>query len=86
MCIKDYTKIMAGKLKHQQPDIYGQVHPIETPALIKSKLAEMEEEIEKLPEERKVSLNLAKEKCPQLLTDSFKLQFLRCEVFRAKVS
>lgn len=69
----------------EEPDIYGQVHPNETAALIKEKLVELESELEKLPAEQKVSLTLAKEKCPQLLTESFKLQFLRCEVFQAKV-
>ena len=74
------------KPEMMSPDIYGQEHPIETKELIQASLVEFEKEVEKLPAEAKVNLNLAKERCPQVLTDAFKLKFLRCEVFRVKVS
>jgi len=71
--------------EQQQPDIYGQVHPTETPELLKQKLAEFDADVKKLPKDKTTSLIIAQKKCPDLLTDAFKLQFLRCEVFRTKV-
>lgn len=70
----------------QVPDIYGQVHPIETPELIAQKQAEFETELEKLATDSKKTLLQAQERCPELLTHDFKLMFLRCEVFNADVS
>lgn len=70
---------------YDQPDIYGQVHPRESPALVEEKLWEFDAEVGNLPKEKRISLTLAQERCPQLLTNTFKLQFLRCEVFRVKV-
>ena len=72
--------------KGSKADVYGQFHPIETPDMISSKLAEFEREIKKLPEDVKKSLLEAEEKCPDLVTDKFKLIFLRSEVFNADVS
>jgi hypothetical protein len=68
------------------PDQYGQSHPIETDILIDNKLKELEFEIAKLSEERREAYSQAVEKCPELLTDKFKLMFLRSEVFNADVS
>lgn len=68
------------------PDQYGQRHPIETDALISIKLKELEVEIESIPKERREAYSQALEKCPDLLTDAFKLMFLRSEVFNADVS
>ena len=70
----------------QEADQYGQYHPIETPDLIAQKRLEMEEELGKLSAKQLESLKQAEEKCPELLTDEFKLMFLRCEVFHADVS
>jgi hypothetical protein len=70
----------------QTPDIYWQLHPNETPELIAGKHKEFETEIGKLPADAKKNLNQAQERCPELLTDDFKLMFLRCEVFNAGVS
>jgi hypothetical protein len=72
--------------KGQVPDIYGQVHPNETPELIALKQREFETEIEKLAADTKQNLLQAQERCPELLTHDFKLLFLRCEVFNADVS
>ena len=68
----------------QVPDMYGQLHPVETPELIARKRQEFEAEIAKLPDKKK--LEEAQKKCPHLLTDDFQLAFLRCEVFNADVS
>jgi hypothetical protein len=70
----------------QVPDIYGQVHPNETPELIARKQNEFETELDKLAAGSKKNLERAQERCPELLTDDFKLMFLRCEVFNADVS
>ena len=67
----------------QVPDIYGQVHPVETDDLIAEKLVAFDEEVEKLTDKEFVVQ--AQEKCPQLLTKEFKLLFLRAEVFNADV-
>lgn len=67
----------------QVPDVYGQVHPVETDELIERKLREFDEEVEKLPDKRNILS--AQEKCPQFLTTEFKLMFLRSEVFNADV-
>lgn len=67
-------------------DVYGQFHPIETKEMIVEKLEEFEREIKKLPEDVKKSLLEAEEKCPDLVTEDFKLIFLRSEVFNADVS
>jgi hypothetical protein len=70
----------------QVPDIYGQVHPVETPELIAQKQLEFETEIEKLAADTKHNLLQAQKQCPELLTHDFKLMFLRCEVFNADLA
>lgn len=66
--------------------VYEQIHPVENPELIASKQKEFEAELEKIPAADKQNLVKAQEKCPKLLSDCFKLMFLRCEVFNADVS
>ena len=66
------------------PDIYGQRHPIETPAVLERKLEQFEVQVEKcLLLGKHDALQMAQRRCPELLTDAFKLQFLRCECFDA---
>jgi hypothetical protein len=70
----------------QTPDMYGQLHPLETEELITSKLLALKDEISKLPDDTTTAWKQALEKCPQLVDTDFQLQFLRCEVFNADVS
>jgi hypothetical protein len=70
----------------QTPDVYGQVHSVETKELISTKLKELEEEVAKLPDDKVLCLKQAQDICPQFLDDDFRLLFLRCEVFNADVS
>jgi hypothetical protein len=65
------------------PDIYGQVHPMETDELISSSLRKFDLAVNLL---RNDVVAVAERKCPHLLTPSFKLLFLRCEVFHVDVS
>jgi hypothetical protein len=65
------------------PDIYGQVHPVETDELISSSLRKFDLAVNLL---RNDVVAVAERKCPHLLTPSFKLLFLRCEVFHVDVS
>jgi len=74
-------------LKHAEADIYGQRHPVESPALIDCKLEEFDEAVRGLMccSSAATVLRTASERCPELLTDSFKLMFLRCECFDVTV-
>lgn len=76
------SEATAGKT----PDVYGQVHPTETPQLISSKLKQFEKELEKLSDEDTHWARQAKQKFPQLCKDDFKLMFLRCEVFNSDLA
>lgn len=69
----------------QIPDVYGQVHPVETPELLESKKVELEQELDLIPPEEKTDWLEAQAKC-DFVGDDFKLKFLRCEVFNADVS
>lgn len=69
-----------------KPDVYHQEHPVESKELIRTKLVELNHEMEKLPLEEKKTYCLALERSPILVSDNDKLAFLRCEVFHADVS
>lgn len=72
-------------IQFSEPDIYGQVHPNETEELIAAKIREFESVVEKISDKKKKCLLQAQIRCPELLTDDFKLCFLRCDLFDAKV-
>jgi CRAL/TRIO domain len=63
-----------------------QVHPNETKELIAVKLREFDEELAGIPAEKMMALLQAQEKCPELLTDKFKLMFLRAMVFNVDLA
>ena len=81
-----YKNMTSEATAGQIPDVYGQVHPEETIDFISKKRKELEFELEKIPAAEKTNLAQAQEKCPELLSDAFKLKFLRSEVFNADVS
>jgi len=68
------------------PDIYGQSHPIETPALIAEGFANLERELGKIPMKDKTAYIRAAKECPDVVNDAHKLMFLRCEVFNADLA
>ncbi|KAL3908494.1 MAG: hypothetical protein SGARI_003035 [Bacillariaceae sp.] len=72
----------------QTPDLYGQLHPVETPELLESKLEEFRQELDKLNPEETEWATQAAEKCPSLTEsgNDFKIMFLRCEVFNADLA
>jgi hypothetical protein len=67
-------------------DVYGQTHPIETEDLIQKSLHDFHAILEQVPNKKKHNVLQAQLKCPQMLTDSFKLMFLRCECYNTEVS
>jgi hypothetical protein len=67
-------------------DCYGQRHPIESEELIRSKLLEFDRHVARIPAAGKRQLLRARRQCPELLTDRFKLMFLRSEVFAADLA
>lgn len=81
MCFNTNTPTIA---EEDTPDIYGQVHPKETPQLIEASLVEFDTLVKgrvAANDKDDASLIEAIEKCPDQLTQDFKLGFLRCEVF-----
>ena len=67
--------------------IYGQESPIEeTPEVLATSHAALENELDKLPDEKKAGWLHAKEMCPELVNEEHRLMFLRCELFHAEVS
>jgi hypothetical protein len=68
------------------PDVYGQIHPTETVDLIQKSLHDFHAILNHLPDKKKHNVLQAQLKCPEMLTDSFKLMFLRCECYNTDVS
>ncbi|CAB9512436.1 tocopherol transfer protein [Seminavis robusta] len=69
-----------------KPDVYGQLHPVETPQLIAGKIVAFDAAVNNLPRKRRAALSQAVEECPELLTEKFKLQFLRCDCFNVQLA
>ena len=72
---------MSAAISFSEPDQYGQMHPEENHELIAEKLIAFEGALKDIPPTEKENLIQAQTQCPHLLTEEFKLQFLRCEVF-----
>jgi CRAL/TRIO domain len=69
------------------PDVYGQVHPIESDELVQRKLQELETHLAEIAKTAAAAAyGEAQTKCPQLIANDFKLVFLRCEQFNAKLA
>jgi len=67
-------------------DEHHQKHPLETDDLIENALKDFEYKIEQIPAGEKKCLLDAQCKCPELLTDDFKLMFLRTDVFQVDLA
>lgn len=89
-CSTDDAPLTSTPCERSPPDIYGQRHPIESPALITQKLQEFENELLKTGSVHTASKKggtpdpnflLAERNCPDIVTPSFKLMFLRCECY-----
>ena len=78
------TSAAGGTVDHAT--IYGQFHPNETPELISKGFTELEEELIKLGDDKKVGWAMANATCPELVGNDHKLMFLRSEIFNADVS
>lgn len=79
--IDDDTVSLASESPDAKNDIYGQVHLIESPSLIATSLADLNNELENIPQNQKKEWTRAQEEIPQLVGNAHKLMFLRCEVF-----
>ena len=73
-------------MRGKRGDVYGQVHPDESKEFCMAKLKQFELVLGGIPESEKESVCEAEARCPELLTPSFKLMFLRCDVFDVNVS
>jgi hypothetical protein len=72
---------------YTSPDVYGQVHPIESDELVQRKLQELETHLAEIAQTAAAAYGEAQTKCPQLIAnDNFKLVLLRCEQFNAKLA
>lgn len=73
-------------LKKRPPDIYGQKHAIETPALIQDSLELLESELWKLSDEKLSGMRNASMRCPDIFeSKEHRIMFLRCEQFNVDV-
>jgi CRAL/TRIO domain len=69
-------------MEYYEPDVYGQIHPIESPELILVSLRRLEEELQKLPRDMTIYAYEAEWKCPTLVPNDFKIVFLRTDQFQ----
>ena len=75
-----------GEVNSSSVDVYGQRHPIETDKLLRNALRDFDYRLQNnVPDTKKKSVLDAQKKCPDLVNDSFKLMFLRCECFKVDV-
>ena len=72
--------------KGKKGDVYGQVHPEESMEFRLAKLKDFDSVLARVPASEKTNVFEAETRCPELLTASFKLKFLRCDVFDVDVS
>ena len=76
----------AGAVTSSTADLYGQKHPIETDEMIQNAIRDFDDLLQnRIPHNKKKSVLDAQRNCPELLTDSLKLMFLRCECFKVDV-
>jgi CRAL/TRIO domain len=69
-------------ISYHKPDVYGQVHPIETEELLNKSLEEFEKQLRLIPSDISGAALMAEEMCPEIVSRDFKICFLRAEVFR----
>jgi CRAL/TRIO domain len=69
-------------IQYYKPDVYGQVHPIETEELLNTSLAEFERQLRAVSPDMSGAALMAEEMCPDIVCRDFKICFLRAEVFR----
>ena len=83
---KEMTALAVSERNQALEDVHGVSNAIaETPALIESKLLELEECLQKIPKKKRVSYDKAFFLNPQYcLSQSFRLRFLRADQFDAE--
>lgn len=80
------SHVVSEKLVKEEPDQYGQQHPIENSDVLEESLQLMNKEINKLSKTNWPDMYEAMEKCTVAKTDAHKLLFLRCEQFNADMA
>lgn len=74
-------------LQKRPPDLYGQRHAIETSKCVSDSLRLLEEEIQKLSEEKRSGMDHASVICPEIFeSKEHRLLFLRCEQFNVDLA
>ena len=75
-----------GEFSSSSVDVYGQKHPTETEELLHNALRDFDDTLQNhVPKNKKKSVLDAQRKCPELITNSFKMMFLRCECYKVDV-
>jgi hypothetical protein len=81
----NHSKRIAATIEvttNDQPDVYGQIHAVETPTLVEESLKQFEIVLAEQPTDVSADAYLAERRCPDICNQQFKLIFLRTEVFR----